>query len=199
MSDMIKFKVVHRETDQQVEVYRIVDILSQFGYEIRNHGFMNTFRSKKCFDPVAFADIFGIKPFMAYTGSGRPCWCVVASKFDEYIIKYGWKQNSEHGCVSNLSKPETKQTHDRLQIKGFQRDRDLSAEFIDRLDHLLMTLFDAKFKESVNDIGESIAEKLLRELPSIMFNQMQGGISRLIEIKIAEQLEKATSPEGGVV
>jgi len=200
---MQKYSVRHPDTWSLVEAYLYTDIRKEYSSELRKDGIWSVHKGSMPIFVKMFADRSGVPVFKAGLGQGKHKWFVIACRFDSFIEKSGWKSNAE---IENMDDPEVTRECDKQDpepkpaeraAEHAERSPDLSVAFIEALERLFATMAENKFKEQIEEIGERIASQLVKELPALMFHQMQGGISRLIEIKIHDALEGATDPNRG--
>ena len=194
---MIKHNILHPDIGQSVECYLYKDVRTEYHGELKAAGIW----SRHCSTVGNMAEIFNqytkVATFSAPYGKGQPKHFVVAQRFDEFVEKNGWKTDGERKAPkASTITPQPEQ--DECAPAKVERAPELSVAFIDAIDRLIATVAEKKFGEQIEKIGDRIASDLLRELPALIFQQIQGGISRLIEIKIHDELERATDPKGDV-
>ena len=192
---MTKHNVVHPDIGQKVECYLYTDIRKEFRGELKAAGIWSRHNSTI----GSLAKLFGlhtkVNTFSAPYGQGRHKQFVVAQRFDDFVEKNKWKTDGERNAFQESTiAPQLEQDETPSKV---ERAPELSVALIDAIDRLIATVAEKKFGELVEKIGDRIASDLLRELPALMFQQMQGGISRLIEIKVLDAFERATDPKGG--
>ena len=193
---MTKRNVVHPDTGQKVECYLYTDIRKEFHGELKAAGIWSRHSSTIGRLAELFSLHTKVNTFLAPYGQGRHKQFVVAQRFDDFVEKNKWKTDGERNAFKESTiAPQLEQ--DECAPSKVERAPELSVALIDAIDRLIATIAEKKFGELIEKIGDRIASDLLRELPALMFQQMQGGISRLIEIKIHDVIERATDPKGG--
>lgn len=193
---MIKHNILHPDIGQSVECYLYKDVRTEYHGELKAAGIWSRHSSTVGDMAEIFNQYTKVATFSAPYRNGKHKHFVVAQRFDEFVEKNGWKTDGERKAPkASTITPQPEQ--DECAPAKVERAPELSVAFIDAIDRLIATVAEKKFGEQIEKIGDRIASDLLRDLPALMFRQMQNGISRIVKTEVAAALDKATAPDCG--